>query len=206
MFEVNFDRLDERKPEVLRGQLAWPSLASAHILDARLEGGRLSFVEKEAAEKGKARLGVQYEGRISADRVEGTWSDPAGNRGTFYIELSEGGGDLRAIGVLSRRPFTGEAKSSRSGKAWPFTLALDGERATELFDYEGTLEWPTLGSLHRVRGTYKYGRLEFKEVDAVRKGKARLGVSYTLWRDGNGLTGTYRDPKGDRGSVSIPLE
>lgn len=209
-FEINFDRLDERAPSTLWGQISWPSLRSVHILDARLEGDRLSFTEVEAAEKGKAHLKVRYEGRITGPagdrRIEGSYTDPAGDHGTFAFELVKGGSDLRSLGFLSGRPLSGEAKSAKSGKAWPFTLTLDGERATELFDYEGTLEWPTLGSRHRVRGLYKGGRLLFAEVEAIRKGKAHLKVEYEFWRDGNGLTGAYRDPKGDRGTAWIALE
>lgn len=209
-FEIQFDRLDERDPGRLWGQVAWPSLRSVHTLDARLAGGTITFTEVEAVERGKANLAVRYEGKIlgaaGERRAEGTYADPKGDRGTFLFELPEGGSDLRALGFLDARPLAGEAKSGKSGKSWPFALTLNGGRATELFDYEGTLEWPTLGSKHLVRGLYKGGRLLFEEVEAIKKGKARLKVKYELWRDGNGLTGTYDDPKGDRGSAWVGLE
>jgi hypothetical protein len=210
MFEISFDQVAPKKAPELWGIISWPSLKSVHELDARLSNDKLTFTESEVITKGKARLGVRYEGRIEGDehnrRVNGTYADPKGDKGTFTIELTTGGGDLRSIGVFSKRPFSGEIKSAPGGKVLAFTLTLDGNRATELFDFEGTIEWPSLGSKHLVRGTNHYGRLEFTEVEALRKGKAHLNVTYALWRDGNGLTGTYTDPAGGKGSVSIPLE
>lgn len=100
--------------------------------------------------------------------------------------------DTIARVLSAHKTLAGEADDSRRHVQWPFRL-----RPTE-FDAAsgrmvGSLEWTTMGSIHRVEGTLTNHVLTFKETAFIRKGKAVLGPEYRLSEnDEHNLTGTWQ--------------
>ena len=94
--------------------------------------------------------------------------------------------------------FTGSAQeSSGRRRSWPFTLSIQWQTSGD-GAFEGTIDWPSLRSLHRVTGWARGRDIYFREVTAIRKGAAILGCEYRA-TDGNesGRTGRYRCSNGD---------
>lgn len=211
-FEISLDRLSDNPANKLDGMIYWPSLDSAHAVKATLQGDTIQFTETEIIVKGKAHLNVSYTGTFhqlgQMVNIAGDFKDPAGDKGSFTLQLADKEGrrfNMRED-MFNKKGRRGTAKSARSGKSWPFVIEMDGSMATELQDFEGVIEWPTLNSLHSIRGLYMYGKLTFKEESALKKGKAHTGVSYTLWLENGALVGEYKDPKGDYGTVYLPIK
>ena len=75
-------------------------------------------------------------------------------------------------------------------EVWPFALRLRREESGVI---EGEIEWLTLGSLHRVEGSFQGDTLVFEEVEYLRRGEASIGPEYTfsLASDGS-LKGTWK--------------
>jgi hypothetical protein len=209
-FDIAIYQLDE-KSQNFEGTITWPTLNSVHAIKGSFVNGTLQFKETEHVIKGGAHLFVSYQ--ATPESVEkgwhmsGTWKDPKGDYGIFHFEVTDKQGNqfnLREQ-LFTNQVIKGTAKSSKSGKNWPFNIKMDGKFATELQDFQGEIQWPTLGSTHLIRGLLSHGRLTFKEHEYIKKGKAHLNVSYTLWYENGIMTGTYKDPKGDYGTIYFPV-
>lgn len=84
--------------------------------------------------------------------------------------------------------YTGDSRMGT--EVWPFALRLRREESGVI---EGEIEWLTLGSLHRVEGSFQGDTLVFEEVEYLRRGEASIGPEYTfsLASDGS-LKGTWK--------------
>jgi len=98
---------------------------------------------------------------------------------------------------------TGEAWGDSGGR-WKFTLKITSyDRATGAL--VGQITWPSLSSVHRVRGTLTGNKLTFTEVEAIRPGGAHLNVAYTFTLGKNSATGTWVD-NGDKSRGGATVE
>ena len=69
--------------------------------------------------------------------------------------------------------------------------------------FRGELDWPSLGSLHEIRGTSTGWTLTFREVAAIKSGGAHLNCEYELVLDSASLRGPWREPGNDEGTVTL---
>lgn len=103
--------------------------------------------------------------------------------------------------ITSGKTLFGEAHQDL--KRWPFELRITNYDSST-GGIVGNLTWQTLNSVHRIRGTLAGKRLEFTEVEAIRRGAAHLNVYYEITLSGYSGQGTWVD-LGDKswGAVSL---
>lgn len=97
--------------------------------------------------------------------------------GLFLLALS----CLVSMPVLAQAIPTGVGYSLKvhetpSNKNWTGILTFSAIGGS----VEGQLEWPSERSVHRIEGSYNNGVLSFREVSAIKAGKAHLNCVYTL--------------------------
>jgi len=98
---------------------------------------------------------------------------------------------------------TGEAWGDGGGR-WKCTLKITSyDRATGAV--VGQIDWPSLSSVHRIRGKIAGDKLTFTEVEAIRAGNAHLNVTYTFALGKASATGTWVD-NGDKSHGGAKLE
>ncbi|MEQ1606098.1 MAG: tetratricopeptide repeat protein [Pyrinomonadaceae bacterium] len=112
-----------------------------------------------------------------------------------------------ATRLIQGEAMSGEARETqgpRGNKSWPFTLRITSyDPATG--SVEGEISWPSLQSVHRVRGNFSGNTLELTEKEAIKAGQAHLNVDYTINVTDSGATGTYSDHADNtEGSVRMP--
>jgi len=97
--------------------------------------------------------------------------------------------------LTSGKTLSGEAwedQGPRAGRTWQFLLKITSYNpATGAI--VGELTWPSLSSVHRIRGTLAGSSLTFTEAEAIQAGGAHLNVSYALTLSQGSATGTYTD-------------
>ncbi|GBC59728.1 hypothetical protein DENIS_0669 [Desulfonema ishimotonii] len=97
--------------------------------------------------------------------------------------------------LLNGKDRPGEAWGDSGGR-WNFKLKITSyDRATGYV--VGQITWPSLSSVHRVRGKLTGDKLTFTEVEAIRPGGAHLNVSYTFTLGNSSATGRWLD-NGDK--------
>lgn len=101
-----------------------------------------------------------------------------------------------------RQDLAGVAKSLDTGKFLPFLLQITSlnESSGEVI---GQITWKTLGSVHTIEGILQGDVLDFTETAPIKEGKARLGVSYRLYKSGTRWEGNWTDPAGDKGAATM---
>ena len=71
----------------------------------------------------------------------------------------------------------GEAR--QGARIWPFTIFFNNyDKGTG--ECAGVIDWTTLNSTHKIIGSYSNGKLEFKEVSYITRGRAHLNCVYKL--------------------------
>jgi hypothetical protein len=126
-------------------------------------------------------------------------SDSSGNtvEGHAQIEVREGGGGGSPFlqTLTSGSTLSGEAwetQGPRGGRRWPFQVKVTSyDPGTGAI--VGELTWPTLSSVHRIRGLLAGTTLTFTETEAIQPGSAHLNVSYDLTVGQSSADGTYND-------------
>lgn len=116
-----------------------------------------------------------------------------------------------AAGPVTPGPGTGggagmpvNCEARDGGRVWPCHFRITQHDAAT-GQFEAQLEWPSLGSVHRVRGTLHGSQLRFTEVEAIRAGGAHLNVDYTMTVGGGRAEGRYLDrTDGGSGTMTIP--
>lgn len=112
-----------------------------------------------------------------------------------------------ATKLLQGEAQSGEARETagpRGNKSWPFTLRITSYDPVS-GGVEGEISWPSLQSLHRIRGKITGNTLAFDEKEAIKAGQAHLNVDYKLTLTDSGASGTYDDHADNtQGSVRMP--
>ena len=89
------------------------------------------------------------------------------------------------------------------GKSWPCTLQITSyDKGTGAID--GRIDWNSLGSVHRIRGTLNGNHLTFTEVESLKAGRARLNVDYIMTLSASVGVGRYFD-RGDGSSGQMQI-
>jgi hypothetical protein len=98
--------------------------------------------------------------------------------------------------------YSGEAISKRSGKTYPFKLALIGPDVDG--SISGQIEWTSLNSIHQIVGSRTGTGITFAETAYIKKGGAVLNCKYYQNSEGNSFTGTWDScDDGDYGTISM---
>jgi hypothetical protein len=127
--------------------------------------------------------------------------DVQNDAGTILeIESTESDGSLQ---TGQEYTYSGEAVSSKKvGRTWPFTLTLIGPDKDG--SISGQIEWPSLNSIHQIKGSVTTTGLTFTETAYIQKGEAVLNCKYYLHSEGNSITGTWDScDDGDSGTISM---
>ena len=138
-------------------------------------------------------------GRAGTRDIKVVVSDSAGSTAEAHaqIEVREGGG----VGspflqtLTSGNTLSGEAweiQGPRNGRKWPFKVKITSYDP-DTGAIVGEITWPTLSSVHRIRGTLAGTSLNFTETEAIQPGSAHLNVSYALTVSQSSADGTYAD-------------
>ena len=133
-----------------------------------------------------ANAGGNDAGRAGAVTGGAGVAGPVGGTGT-----GSGGASAGPTGTASA---TVDCEARDGGRTWPCRFRL--VRVDAGGTLEGVLEWPSLGSVHRVRGSVKGNQVRFTEVEALTAGRAHLNVDYTMTIAGGRADGRYVD-RGD---------
>jgi len=207
------------------GEIVWTSLNSTHRIEGKLKDQQLRVKEVSHIIKGAANLNCVYIATIVKDRIYGEWYDPNSDGGV--IDLYEQKKDINSVnngkqmdtgddarnghvlikGVYGGKVFSGNAISSKSGKAWPvnlkFTSYIQSTGAVV-----GEIEWPSLNAVHRFEGIYNIDNLKFtfKEVAYIKKGGANLNCEYKTIINWDDLSGTWTDPGSDNGTIKLTMK
>lgn len=98
--------------------------------------------------------------------------------------------------------WSGEAISeTKNGKTWPFKLTLIGPDKNG--SISGQIEWPSLGSIHRITGYKTTNTISFTETGYIQKGGAVLNCNYDVSIMGNSFNGKwYGCDDGDYGTIN----
>jgi hypothetical protein len=97
--------------------------------------------------------------------------------------------------LTSGRTLSGEAWGDGGGN-WKFELKITSyDPSTGAI--VGEITWPSLSSVHRIRGKLVGTSLTFTETEAIRAGGAHLNVAYTFTLSQSSATGTWLD-NGDK--------
>ena len=97
--------------------------------------------------------------------------------------------------LTSGKPLAGEAWNDAGGN-WKFQLKITSyDPSTGVV--VGEITWPSLSSVHRIRGRLAGTSLTFTEIEAIRPGGAHLNVAYTFTLSQSSATGTWID-NGDK--------
>ena len=106
-----------------------------------------------------------------------------------------------AIAALLKKPVQFDIYSSVTKKKYTATIEVEKLNAKD-GTFVGRLNWPNLGSIHRIEGKIAGGQLTFKETAYIKKGGAHLNCAYALKRKGDTLTGSWEEPGKDKGTVA----
>ena len=97
--------------------------------------------------------------------------------------------------LTSGKTLAGEAWGNTGGN-WKFQLKITSyDPSTGAI--VGEISWPSLSSVHRIRGRLAGTSLTFTETEAIRPGAAHLNVAYTFTLAAASATGTWMD-NGDK--------
>ena len=97
--------------------------------------------------------------------------------------------------LTSGKTLAGEAWGDAGGN-WKFQLKITSyDPSTGAI--VGEITWPSLASVHRIRGKLAGTSLTFTETEALRPGGAHLNVAYTFTLSQSSATGTWID-NGDK--------
>jgi len=194
----------------IEGELAWSTLQSVNRIRGSLSGRTLEFTETEAIKAGNAHLNVSYKLTFSDDGASGAYTDQGDNsQGSIKLTASPEVESERFVDkLLKGELISGEAQETegpRNNRTWSFTIRITNYDAAT-GNVVGEITWPTLNSVHRIRGKLFGSTLEFVETEAIKAGRAYLNVSYKLSLSDGSASGTYFDPKEKtRGSVRMPV-
>ena len=97
--------------------------------------------------------------------------------------------------LTSGKTFSGEAWGDGGGN-WKFELKITSYNPST-GAIVGEITWPSLASVHRIRGRLAGTSLTFTETEALRAGGAHLNVAYTFTLGSTSATGTWVD-NGDK--------
>ena len=97
--------------------------------------------------------------------------------------------------LTSGRTLSGEAWGDAGGN-WKFELKITSYNPST-GAIVGEITWPSLASLHRIRGRLAGTTLTFTETEAIRPGGAHLNVAYTFMLAQSSATGSWID-NGDK--------
>lgn len=96
---------------------------------------------------------------------------------------------------------TGEAHAG--GRTWPFKIRITSHAAAG-GAIVGEITWPSLNSVHRIKGKLSGNNLTFEETEAIRAGSAHLHCTYAMTLNATGAKGTWLDPSDNaRGTIVI---
>jgi len=187
----------------IEGELQWPQLGSLHRIAGNLLDGKLTFKETEYFRKGGAFLNCEYVGNLTDKAITGSWNYLAEDQGSFQLSRQEGTGEAVIPAVdLAGTVWLGEAKSTKSSRSWSATLTFV-KHDTESGSLEGRLEWPSLAAVHKIVGNFADERITFRETEFIRKGSALLNCEYSATLKNNTISGSWSDPKGDKGTFQL---
>jgi len=97
--------------------------------------------------------------------------------------------------LTSGKTLPGEAWGDAGGN-WKFELKITSYNPST-GAIVGEITWPSLSSVHRIRGRLAGNSLTFTETEAIRPGGAHLNVAYTFTLAQSSATGTWID-NGDK--------
>ena len=97
--------------------------------------------------------------------------------------------------LASGKTLSGEAWGDAGGN-WKFELKITSYNPSTGV-VVGEITWPSLASVHRIRGKLVGTSLTFTETEAIRPGGAHLNVAYTFTLAQSSATGTWID-NGDK--------
>ncbi|MCX6564842.1 MAG: hypothetical protein NTW38_00190 [Candidatus Aminicenantes bacterium] len=97
--------------------------------------------------------------------------------------------------LTSGKPLSGEAWGDAGGD-WKFEMKITSYNPST-GAIVGEITWPSLSSVHRIRGSLAGTSLTFTETEAIRAGGAHLNVAYTFTLGSTSATGTWID-NGDK--------
>jgi hypothetical protein len=97
--------------------------------------------------------------------------------------------------LTSGKTLAGEAWGDAGGN-WKFQLKITSYNPST-GGIVGEITWPSLSSVHRIRGKLVGTSLTFTETEAIRAGGAHLNVAYTFTLSQSSATGTWID-NGDK--------
>lgn len=197
-----------------RDEAAWAShvpgadrVASTSTPERWVDGGDLNIVTRYRVNKARPRLEVGLfpsavrfgDGSMlqlaNSVQVTITWLPDAPAAGAAPAQAGSNGA---AVG-----PVPGTCEARAGSKVWPcrFSLVRRGSDGS----FEGLIEWLSLGSVHRVRGTLAGSQMRFSEVEVVRPGGAHIGVDYSMTVSGGAADGTWVDRSdGSTGQMRLP--
>jgi hypothetical protein len=167
-----------------------------------VDGAMLTIVSEYRVNK--ARPGLQVALFPSTVRYgDGSYLQLANSVQVTIVFTPAGspGASARGAGLLGGGVLACAARDG--GSSWPCTLRITRhDKATGAI--EGRIEWTTLGSVHRIRGTLSGNQLVFTEVEALKAGRAHLNVDYTLTLTASAAEGRYVD-RGDGSSGQMRI-
>ncbi len=97
--------------------------------------------------------------------------------------------------LTSGKLLSGEAWGDAGGR-WIFELKITSYNPST-GAIVGEITWPSLSSVHRIRGSLAGTSLTFTETEAIRAGGAHLNCAYTFTLGSTSATGTWVD-NGDK--------
>lgn len=69
------------------GQLEWTSLAATTRVVGTFQGNAVVFKEVAFVKRGRVTLDTEYRGTVQGREINGTWSDPNGDQGSFTFRM-----------------------------------------------------------------------------------------------------------------------
>jgi hypothetical protein len=181
-FTINFTTVTQDR---IDGTITWMGLNETSRISGRLVGNQLAFQESRVVEGGYEVI-YCYDMRYDAgqNRFAGNWLNMY-NRCCGDIAFNV----VPPPVVVTPTPppvvapptpiaFEGEIVREKLANV-PFTVtyAVVDETTGEL---EGTMEWPTLGTVTRIEGRRVNNVITFTEVGYVQRGAAPIGRTYRV--------------------------
>jgi hypothetical protein len=181
-FTVSFSTVTSDRIE---GTMTWMGLGETNAITGRLVGNQLAFQERRIVAGGHEVIycyDLRYES--GPNRFAGNWLNTY-NRccGDVAINVTPPPVVVTPTPppvVAPPTPVTFEGEVVREKQAnVPFTITYTiVDPATG--ELEGTVEWPTLGTVTRIEGRSVNNVVTFREVGYVQRGRAPLGRSYRV--------------------------
>jgi hypothetical protein len=154
------------------------------------EKARDAAYEAEITQQRKAQAAIESEQRKQAKVKQET------------TRSAQEDANKRFLADLKKAPFGGYATDGN--ETWPFTIKnikLEGNG-----QFSGEVDWETANARHRIVGTVRDGKLFFKEVAYIKRGKAALHCQYLLTFDGQDHASGRYSGCGRPGKVSITFK